>query len=247
MSDGGFFENLLGGLGLVGGGAVGAVEGAAAGAAVEGAIGAGVGAAGGALAGGVGAVPGAAGGAVVGGGIGAVTGGVAGAGVGAAGGYAAGTSAGAWVDDTDAGRYVNQKIDDARDWLFGNEAADQADAKADTDTCQTCPCARSVVISRTASPQAAQHIADAQASGYPSVLTLDRPGTTARRAASLRGIPTKPGMDRDEYPPATFAEGGAGASVRHIPRSDNRSAGGQIAAQLTGATEGCKITMTVGP
>ncbi|SCX09156.1 MULTISPECIES: NucA/NucB deoxyribonuclease domain-containing protein [Agrobacterium] len=122
-----------------------------------------------------------------------------------------------------------------------------AQTKARDEPCDDCPCQRTVVISRAASPKAAQHIVDAQALGQPSVLTLDRPGTSARRAASLRGIPTKPGMDRDEYPPATFAEGGAGASVRHIPRSDNRSAGGQIGAQLAGAPDGCKITMAVGP
>lgn len=122
-----------------------------------------------------------------------------------------------------------------------------AQTKAREEPCDDCPCQRTVVISRAASPQAAQHIVDAQVAGKPSVLTLDRPGTDARRAASLRGIPTKPSMDRDEYPPATFAEGGAGASVRHIPRSDNRSAGGQLGAQLSGAPEGCKITMVVGP
>ncbi|RYF10767.1 MAG: DNA-entry nuclease [Oxalobacteraceae bacterium] len=106
------------------------------------------------------------------------------------------------------------------------------------------------MISRTASPQAAQHIADAQAAGQPSTLTLDRPGTAMRRRASLAGIATAPGMDRDEYPPATFAEGGAGSSVRLIPSSDNRSAGGQLQAQMntpTPATEGCKITIKVGP
>lgn len=120
-------------------------------------------------------------------------------------------------------------------------------ADVDTDTCATCPCQRAVVISRAASPQAAQHIQDAQAAGYPSVLTYDPAGRPARRRAALAGIPTVAGMDRDEYPPAVFAEGGAEASVRHIPLSDNRSAGGQMSAQLAGATPGCKITMTVGP
>lgn len=115
------------------------------------------------------------------------------------------------------------------------------------DSCPTCPCERNLAISSSASPQAAQHILDAQASGYPSTLTLDRPGRNARRAASLRGIPTRPGMDRDEYPPAVFAEGGAGASVRHVPSSDNRSAGGQMSAQLAGVPDGCRITMMVGP
>ncbi len=131
------------------------------------------------------------------------------------------------------------------------KAAQQAQtlsqSKAREEPCDDCPCQRTVVISKSASPQAAQHIMDAQAAGHPSVLTLDRPGTDARRRASLRGIPTKPQMDRDEYPPATFAEGGAGASVRHIPRSDNRSAGGQLGAQLNGVPEQCKITIIVGP
>lgn len=120
-------------------------------------------------------------------------------------------------------------------------------SKARDEPCDDCPCQRTIVISRAMSPQAAQHMVDAQAGGHPQVLTLDRPGADARRAASLKGIPTIPGKDRDEYPPATFLEGGAGASVRHIPRSDNRSAGGQIGAQLAGVPEGCKITMTVGP
>lgn len=130
-----------------------------------------------------------------------------------------------------------------------NTKAETLSDAATDDTCQTC-CKRLVIISRTASPQAAQHIADAQSAGKPSMLTLDRPGKNARRAAALRGTATAPGMDRDEYPPATFAEGGAGASVRLIPLSDNRSAGWQIKDQMnrpTRATEGCQITIKVGP
>ena len=130
-----------------------------------------------------------------------------------------------------------------------NTRAEALSATTTDQPCKTC-CERKVMISRAASPQAAQHIADAQAAGHPSVLTLDRPGTATRRAASLQGIATAPGMDRDEYPPATFAEGGAGSSVRLIPSADNRSAGGQLQAQMNSpnpATDGCKITMTVGP
>lgn len=140
------------------------------------------------------------------------------------------------------------------EWIAGkigeaDSTAERDLADADTDTCSTCPCQRNLVISRAASPLAAQHIEDAQAAGQPSVLTYDPAGTTARRAAAMAasGLPTAPGMDRDEYPPATFLEGGATASVRHVPRSDNRSAGGQMSAQLRGATPGCKITMSVGP
>lgn len=229
---GGFFENLLGNLGLVGGGAGGLVGGAA--------LGSAAGAGGGTLiAPGVGTLSGAAAGAFKGGAVGAT--------VGAATGYLGGKAAGGWIDQTGPGQYVNQKVDDLKDWINGDKAADDADAKADTESCKDCPCSRIVMISRGASPQAAQHIVDAQAAGYPSTLTLDRPGTDARRAASLRGIPIMPKMDRDEYPPATFTEGGAGSSVRHIPRNDNRSAGGQLGAQLNGVPEGCKITIRVGP
>jgi hypothetical protein len=136
----------------------------------------------------------------------------------------------------------------ASEAITGAEEDAQATPVPTTDVCTICPpCARTVVISSSASPQAANHIASAQASGHPSVLTYSPAGSGARRYAALRGIPTMPGMDRDEYPPAVFLEGGAGASVRHIPLADNRSAGGQMAAQLAGATPGCKITMTVGP
>jgi hypothetical protein len=45
-------------------------------------------------------------------------------------------------------------------------------------------CRRTVIISESASPKAAQHIRDAQAAGYPQTLTLDRDGTDARRYGS---------------------------------------------------------------
>lgn len=129
-------------------------------------------------------------------------------------------------------------------------AAARALSAAKDETCETC-CRRTVVISRTRSPLAAKHIEDAQAAGKPSVLTLDRPGTNTRRAANLRnaGLTSVPGMDQDEYPPATFAES-VNASVRNIPLSDNRSAGQQIGYQMnqpTRATEGCRVTISVGP
>ena len=44
--------------------------------------------------------------------------------------------------------------------------------------------------------------------GKPDTLTIDRDNAAARRRDSLRGIETKPGLDRDEYPPAMFQEGG---------------------------------------
>ena len=41
-----------------------------------------------------------------------------------------------------------------------------------------------------------------------------------------------PSIDRDEYPPAGFIEGGHGADVRYIDGSQNRAAGQKIDAQL---------------
>jgi hypothetical protein len=49
------------------------------------------------------------------------------------------------------------------------------------------------------------------------ILTVDRSNAAQRRAESLQGIPSSPLLDRDEYPPAVFKEGGAGSSVRLIP------------------------------
>jgi hypothetical protein len=123
---------------------------------------------------------------------------------------------------------------------------DLAKEKAEED-CEDCPCRRVAIVSRTMSPQSAQHIADAQAAGHPTVLTIQRSGAAARRAQSLAGYPPRAMMDRDEYPPAMFAEGGAGASVRYVSPSDNRSAGAQIGGQLRGAPDGCKVTIVVGP
>ena len=68
--------------------------------------------------------------------------------------------------------------------------------------------------------------------GAPQVLTLDRPDADAHRAASLRGIPTKPGYDRDEYPPATSAQGGAGADVEYVRSDVNRREGAALGRQL---------------
>ncbi|MFY3152457.1 NucA/NucB deoxyribonuclease domain-containing protein [Achromobacter xylosoxidans] len=76
-------------------------------------------------------------------------------------------------------------------------------------------------------------------------MTIDRANTASNRRDSLRGIETKPGLDRDEYPPAMFQEGGQGASVRHINPSDNRGAGACIGAQCRGLPNGAKVRIDV--
>jgi len=109
------------------------------------------------------------------------------------------------------------------------------------------PPPRNVDIRMSKYPQSAAHIRDAQRSGRPEVLTVDRPGAKANRKASLRGVPRRPGQDRDEYPPATFREGGAGASVRHISPGDNRGAGSSMRHQMTGVKDGEQVRLRVVP
>ncbi|MEU6642738.1 NucA/NucB deoxyribonuclease domain-containing protein [Saccharomonospora sp. NPDC046836] len=79
-------------------------------------------------------------------------------------------------------------------------------------------------------------------------LTVERDEAKSRRNASLRGIPYGwevglPRHDRDEYPLAMTEEGGAGASVKHIPRSDNRSAGSTIGHQTSNLSDGDRFVI----
>lgn len=97
-----------------------------------------------------------------------------------------------------------------------------------------------VEISRKEYPESAKHIEDAISNGQPDILTIDRSGAKKRRKASLEGVDTIPGLDRDEYPPAMSAEGGKGASVRHIGQSDNRGSGSKASHQLRPYPNGTK-------
>ncbi len=104
---------------------------------------------------------------------------------------------------------------------------------------------KSVEVSMTRFPESAQHIEDAVAAGKPNTLTIDRANAAARRRESLRGTETRSGLDRDEFPPAMFEEGGQGASVRHINPSDNRGAGACIGAQCRGLPDGTTVRIDV--
>ena len=63
---------------------------------------------------------------------------------------------------------------------------------------------KSVTVSKRRFPESARHIEDALAAGKPKNLTIDRAGAATNRRDSLRGYETKPGLDRDEFPPAMF-------------------------------------------
>jgi hypothetical protein len=99
--------------------------------------------------------------------------------------------------------------------------------------------AKIIWINKSKYPESAQHLEDAGAVGVP--LTIDRTGAAARRKAALKGLPTLPGLDRDEAPPALFLEGSK--SVRGIPPSDNRGSGSSMGNQARDVPDGGKAIL----
>ena len=102
-----------------------------------------------------------------------------------------------------------------------------------------------VVVDSTKYPESARHIKEAQATGHPKVMTINRAGANANRRESLKNVATEKGKDRDEYPPAMFEEGGYGASVKKIDSSDNRGAGSSIGQQCRGLACGTQVKIVV--
>lgn len=94
-------------------------------------------------------------------------------------------------------------------------------------------------------PETGAHIRDAIAAGESSVCTIDRKQADARRDQSLKGYPTKPGYDRDEWPMAMCKEGGTGADIRYISPSDNRGAGSWVGNQLEAYPDGTRVLFSV--
>jgi YD repeat-containing protein len=105
--------------------------------------------------------------------------------------------------------------------------------------------AKEVTISRGRYPETAGHVEEAQAAGKSTTLTIDRGGAAGRRRESLGGTDPVPGMNRDEYPPAMFKEGGQGASVKPISPSDNRGAGSCMGHQCRGLPDGSQVEIKV--
>jgi len=107
------------------------------------------------------------------------------------------------------------------------------------------PATVKVKIDSSKYPQSAQHIKDAQAAGQPKTLTVERTGASSRRAESLAGTSKVAGKQLDEYPPAMFKEGGAGASVRPINPADNMGAGASMGNQLRKYPNGTKVQFVI--
>lgn len=109
-----------------------------------------------------------------------------------------------------------------------------------------------ITFSSTKYPEIRAHTQAAIAAGWPSVLVLNRPGATARRARLLARIPTREGMDRDEYPPAVGRGRGPGlergtnprgwrADVQYVPDSQNRSHGSVLGIKLRRFCDGTRF------
>ena len=94
-------------------------------------------------------------------------------------------------------------------------------------------------------PTVAAHIASAILAGESAVCTIDRAGADQRREASLAGIPTRDGYDRDEWPMAMCEEGGSGASVAYIDPTENRGAGSWVGNALEKYPDGTRVKFIV--
>jgi len=94
-------------------------------------------------------------------------------------------------------------------------------------------------------PLTAKHIKDAIEKGESKICTIDRAGAEENRKLSLKGIPTRSGYDRDEWPMAMCEEGGEGADIEYIPPSDNRGAGSWVGNQLDQYEDGTKVFIEV--
>ncbi|WP_425828817.1 NucA/NucB deoxyribonuclease domain-containing protein [Streptomyces fractus] len=114
-----------------------------------------------------------------------------------------------------------------------------------------------MVVDKAKYPHSARHIEEAQngviwrgdqserRAPKPSVLTVDKPNAGNNREDSLRGIDTRPPDDRDEYPPAMYKEGGAGASVKYIPAGDNQGSGSSMGSAVRGLNDGARVKIRV--
>lgn len=97
-----------------------------------------------------------------------------------------------------------------------------------------------------------RHFIRAVKRGWPTTLVLNRKGASARRDKLLADISTKPGYDRDEYPPAVGRGKGKGltsgrhptgwkADVRYVPSSENRSHGSSLGLKLRRFCDGTRF------
>lgn len=127
-----------------------------------------------------------------------------------------------------------------------------AAAPAAAAVCEKPRRVQTISFSATKYPTIRRHVLDAVAAGWPRTLVVNRPAASARRTRLLRGVPTRRGFDRDEYPPAVGRGKGTGlvrgssprgwkASVAYVPSSENRSHGSRLGLELRRFCDGTRV------
>lgn len=119
---------------------------------------------------------------------------------------------------------------------------------ADGGRADAAACSRAmatVTLSVKKYPNIIAHIQRSWQLGYPRVLRIHRAGADARRDALLRGIPTRPGFDRDEAPAAVLRST-VRADVAYVPSSENRSAGATLGAAISRYCDGAPVRYRFG-
>lgn len=146
-----------------------------------------------------------------------------------------GLTTGALADRAlDAGREVVGADDDAGrggDRADGGRSSDGRGTSADPEGCRRTDGVVRIGLSSTRYPEVRAHWEAAIARGRPRTLTVHRAAASSRRARLLRGIPTRPGYDRDEYPMA-MARTSVSADVAYVDAAQNRGAGSVQGAKL---------------
>jgi hypothetical protein len=118
--------------------------------------------------------------------------------------------------------------------------------------CQRPSAIQNITFSKTKYPHIRAHFRAAVRNGWPRTLVLNRPGADKRRDRVLRDIPTKPGFDRDEYPPAVGRGKGKGlergrrprgwkADVRYVDSGENESHGSVLGLKLRRFCDGTRF------
>ena len=116
----------------------------------------------------------------------------------------------------------------------GELALNRLDDEVDRATTTACERPEGVVeisFSKTKYAHIRAHYRRSVREGWPSTFVLNRKGADERRDKLLEGVPTKPGFDRDESPPAVGRKTWR-AHVALVPSGENRSHGASLGVKL---------------
>jgi hypothetical protein len=125
-------------------------------------------------------------------------------------------------------------------WSYAQKALDGYGQSAPAVACEKPDDVVQIGFSKTKYRHIRAHMNRAIREGWPRVLVINRTGADARRDKALEGIPTKPGYDRDEYPPAVGRKTWR-THVALVPSSENRGHGATMGIKLRRYCNGTKF------